>query len=174
MHLFRGIAVFICVLQLFALATSLPVPTSAQVELNTYQIVNNYFSGQIYIENLAYAKVVTVYYSTAANVWNVTGDSIAASYSSSISGTNYEYWVFNASIGSQGISEFYIQYQVNGTSYYDNNSGNNYKVSSTTSISTTSSTTATSKTSTTTSKTTTSTTATSTSTTPWADRVIYQ
>jgi glucoamylase len=59
------------------------------------------------IQNIAYTKVVTVIWSDANNNWS--GSSTAASYYQSISGTNYEYWNFNTTIGSSGISQFYIQ-----------------------------------------------------------------
>lgn len=107
------------------------VPTT-QVKLNYYNYQNSVFSGQIYVcivfialapwknfvtdfvlflqvENLAYTKVVTVIWSDANNNWS--GSSVAASYYQSISGTNYEYWNFSTTIGSSGISEFYIEVQ---------------------------------------------------------------
>lgn len=110
---------------------SVAVPTT-QVQLNTYTYANKVFSGQIYVENLAYTKVVQVIWSDASNNWS--GSSTNAAYYQSISGTNYEYWNFNTTIGSAGISQFYIAYQVNGNTYYDNNggSGKNYVVSTTT------------------------------------------
>ncbi|KAG5640213.1 hypothetical protein DXG03_000546 [Asterophora parasitica] len=72
------------------------------------------------IKNIAYEKVVTVTYSNAAGNW-VSGQTIYASYSGPISGTSYEIWKFSGSIGSGGIKQFYLRYDVQGNSYYDNN-----------------------------------------------------
>jgi hypothetical protein len=72
------------------------------------------------IKNLDYTKVVTVTYSNAANTW-VSGQAISAAYSYSISGSSYEIWTFTGTIGSGGIKQFYIRYDVSGSSYYDNN-----------------------------------------------------
>ncbi|RUS24556.1 glycoside hydrolase superfamily [Jimgerdemannia flammicorona] len=167
----RTAFLLVCLLQFLHLAVSAlsnlerradlerrAVPSSAYVQLDYYTYTNGVFSGQIYIKNVAYSKIVTLYYSTSAGVWNVAGNSISASYSAAISGTSYEYWVFSATITSGGISQFYIKYDVSGNSYYDNNSSNNYKVTTT---------------ATSTSTTTSTTTATSTPL-PWAQRTIYQ
>ncbi|CAE6455070.1 unnamed protein product [Rhizoctonia solani] len=106
------------------------LPTS-EVKLQSYTLNGNSFSGSIYIKNIAYTKAVTVIYSNAANSW-VSGQSVSASYSSSISGSNYETWTFSGTIGSGGIKQFYIRYDVSGTSYYDNNGTKNYDVGTTT------------------------------------------
>ncbi|CAE6369313.1 unnamed protein product [Rhizoctonia solani] len=106
------------------------LPTS-EVKLQSYTLNGNSFSGSIYVKNIAYQKVVTVIYSNAANTW-VSGQSVSASYSGSISGSNYETWTFSGTIGSGGIKQFYIRYDVSGTSYYDNNGTKNYDVGTTT------------------------------------------
>ncbi|KAG9096747.1 glycoside hydrolase 15 protein, partial [Ceratobasidium sp. 392] len=151
--------------------TTLP---TANVQLQNYTLSGSAFSGNIYIKNLDYTKVVTVTYSNAANSW-VSGQSISASYSYSISGTSYEIWTLSGTIGSGGIKQFYIRYDVSGSSYYDNNGTKNYDVttSTTTSASTSTTkartTTTSAATTTTTSRaitTTTSSVATSTSTSP--------
>ncbi|CAE6526129.1 unnamed protein product [Rhizoctonia solani] len=124
------------------------LPTT-EVKLQNYTLSGSSFSGYIYIKNIAYTKVVTVTYSNAANTW-VSGQSISASYISSISGSSYETWGFSGTIGSGGIKQFYIRYDVSGTSYYDNNGTNNYDVgTATTTTSAASSTTSTTATSTT-------------------------
>ncbi|KAF8705364.1 Alpha amylase, catalytic domain, partial [Rhizoctonia solani] len=117
------------------------LPTS-EVKLQSYTLNGNSFSGSIYIKNIAYQKVVTVIYSNAANSW-VSGQSVSASYSGSISGSNYETWTFSGTIGSGGIKQFYIRYDVSGTSYYDNNGTKNYDVGTTTTTTTAPSTTTT-------------------------------
>ncbi|KAG8681645.1 glycoside hydrolase 15 protein, partial [Ceratobasidium sp. 423] len=125
------------------------LPTT-EIKLQNYTLSGSSFSGYIYIKNIAYAKVVTVIYSNAANSW-VSGQSISASYSGSISGSNYETWAFSGTIGSGGIKQFYLRYDVSGTSYYDNNGTNNYDVgtaTTTTSAASTTTSVATSSTST--------------------------
>ncbi|KAI9285590.1 glucoamylase 1 [Umbelopsis sp. AD052] len=141
------------------------VPTSP-VKLNYYTYQNSVFSGQIYVQNIAYSKVVTVIWADSSNNWS--GYSTPASFYQSISGTSYEYWNFTTTIGSSGISQFYIQYQVNGNTYYDNNNGygSNYPVTATTASSSSSTTKATTtKASTTGTTTTTSATTTATAST---------
>ncbi|KAG5651352.1 hypothetical protein H0H81_008991 [Sphagnurus paluster] len=95
------------------------LPT-ANVQLQAYTLAGNAFSGTIYVKNLAFTKVITVIYSNAAGDW-VSGQSVSASYTNSISGSSYEIWSFSGTIGSGGIKKFYIRYDVSGTSYYDNN-----------------------------------------------------
>lgn len=59
------------------------------------------------VQNIAYAKVVTVVYSDASNNWNNNGNTVAASYSAGISGSNYEFWKFSAPVN--GIKQFYVR-----------------------------------------------------------------
>lgn len=61
------------------------------------------------VENIAYTKVVKVIWSDATDNWNDNGNYIEASYYESIDGTNYEFWNFSITIGSAGISQFYIR-----------------------------------------------------------------
>jgi alpha-amylase len=57
--------------------------------------------------------VVTVIYAVGGNSWS-NSQSISASFSSS--GTNgYETWVFSGN--APGATQFYIKYDVSGTSY---------------------------------------------------------
>ncbi|KAG6914997.1 hypothetical protein DXG01_014011 [Tephrocybe rancida] len=114
------------------------LPT-ANIQLQNYTLVGQTLSGNIYIKNLAYDKVVTAIYSDATNTW-VAGQSISASYSYSISGSAYEIWTFTGTIGSGGIKQLYLRYDVSGTSYYDNNNSQNYLITSATSSSTSSTT----------------------------------
>ncbi|KAI8876733.1 glycoside hydrolase family 15 protein [Backusella circina FSU 941] len=140
----------------FAMADTVP---TTQVKLQSYTYSGGVLSGTIYVQNIDYTKVVTVIYSDGSGNWNNNGNTISASYSSSISGTNYEYWTFSASVSS--IQQFYISYLVDGTTYYDNNGGYgaNYAVTATTTTasSTTKTTSGTTKTSTTSTATATST-----------------
>ncbi|ORY97458.1 glucoamylase A precursor [Syncephalastrum racemosum] len=154
----------LAVLALIQMVMAATVPTT-QVQLDYYTYSNNVLSGRIYVQNIAYSKVVKVIYSDASGNWNNNGNTISASYVESISGTNYEYWDFSATIGTAGIKQFYLRYDVSGSTYYDNNGGdnNNYNVVATTST-TSSSTTTTTATTTTATKTTSTTSATATPT----------
>lgn len=58
-----------------------------------FETLSHQFLTKTQIKNIAYEKVVTVYYS-AADVWpaNPADQAISASYDSSISGSNFETW----------------------------------------------------------------------------------
>ncbi|GAB9477349.1 hypothetical protein Gpo141_00014414, partial [Globisporangium polare] len=83
------------------------------------------------VQNLAYTKVVNVIYANTAQTW---GNSCSAGYSSGPDSSNKETWTFNCPIASAGISQFYVEYKVNGNTYYDNNggAGKNYQVAAVT------------------------------------------
>ncbi|KAJ1566531.1 hypothetical protein HK405_009432 [Cladochytrium tenue] len=127
-------------LRLLALTmmTSLMLPiyaaASTEVALSsaTYDLVSGTFSGTISVENIAYAKTVTVYYSSPAGSWS-TSNAIAAAYSAASSTSGYEYWTFSTTTAAAGAalgpgSQYYIAYTVSGSTYYDNNSAANYLV----------------------------------------------
>ncbi|KAF7362568.1 Alpha-amylase [Mycena venus] len=116
-------------------------PDSVNVQLQDFTLEGNAFSGHIYIKNIAFQKVVNVFYSSAADVWpsNAADQGVPASFSASISGTNFETWVFSGTIGSAGIRHFYIRYDVSGQSFFDNNGQQNYDVGVTTTTSASSS-----------------------------------
>ncbi|KAI9487303.1 MAG: glucoamylase glam [Benjaminiella poitrasii] len=139
-HLFRKPTLLI-VTFLTATVFAETVPTTSQVKLKSYTYDGSTLSGQIYIQNIAYTKVVTVIYSDASSNWNNNGNTIAASYTNGISGTNYEYWNFTGPVSS--INAFYIKYDVSGNTYYDNNNNANYQVTKTSTTTTTSTATAT-------------------------------
>jgi hypothetical protein len=79
------------------------------------------------VKNLAYNKIVKVRY-TEDN-W-VTSSEKSLSFSNSISGTNCENWntVINLNSNNQSGFQYYVYYQVNGQTYYDNNFGLNYNI----------------------------------------------
>ncbi|KAI8368461.1 glucoamylase glam [Blakeslea trispora] len=101
------------------------IPTNDPAKVKSFNYNGNTLSGQIYIQNIAYEKTVTVIYSDGSNNWNNNNNKIAATFSSSISGSNYEYWSFSASVPS--IKQFYVKYDVSGKTYYDNNGSKNYQ-----------------------------------------------
>ncbi|CAO3667930.1 unnamed protein product [Rhizopus stolonifer] len=133
-------SLFFVISYLSFLASAASIPSSAEVQLDTYTYDGTKFSGKIYVKNIAYEKTVTVIYADGSDNWNNNGNIVPATYSTQISGSNYDYWTFSSSIS--GIKEFYIKYVVSGKTYYDNNGTKNYQVS------TTSSTTASTKTAT--------------------------
>ncbi|KAJ7277474.1 glycoside hydrolase superfamily [Mycena rebaudengoi] len=149
MRLFTGIASLALISSVLALAQpfknanlttrgkrAVP-PDSVNVQLQDFTLRGSSFSGHIYIKNIAFEKVVNVYYSNAANSFpaNAADQGVTASFSASISGTNFETWVFSGTIGSAGIRQFYIRYDVSVTS--SSSSSSSTSQSSTTSKSTT-------------------------------------
>ena len=122
-------------LKLIALATSLLVTSSIvnakEIDLTT---ASQGAGGGCYgmcgslrveakVENLAYSKVVKVHYKVEDGEW-LTGK---LNYATS-SDDNFEKWVYytNTSGGPSAKIKFYLSYEVNGTTYYDNNNGHDY------------------------------------------------
>ncbi|WP_128893824.1 carbohydrate-binding protein [Longirhabdus pacifica] len=86
-----------------------------------------FLSGSIFLKNLSPVKNVKVTY-TVDN-WN-TVQTASAVYVGSLNNSNnsLESWTFD--IPSNGaFIQFAISYEVNGTTYWDNNHSNNYKLS---------------------------------------------
>ncbi|KAF1330243.1 Glycoside hydrolase family 15 carbohydrate-binding module family 21 protein, partial [Globisporangium splendens] len=120
--------VFTTIRNVLALIVVAAVCTAAQeVKVNSYTYANSRLTGSMTVQNLAYTKVVNIIYANTAQTW---GNTCAASYTSGPDSSNKEIWSFNCAIGSAGISQFYVEYKVNGNTYYDNNggSGKNYQV----------------------------------------------
>ncbi|KAJ3139801.1 hypothetical protein HK100_010978 [Physocladia obscura] len=108
--------------------------TGPKVEVESYGYTSGTLSGVIWVQNIAYVKIVQVIYSTTGSNWNNNLNVINATYQASQS-NGYETWIFSASVSS--VDEFYVKYVVNGTTYYDNNDTNNYVVTSSTTSTTT-------------------------------------
>ncbi|KAJ3133942.1 glycoside hydrolase 15 protein [Physocladia obscura] len=105
---------------------SVPSPTTGpQVQTEDYGYDGTTLSGTLWVQNIAYTKVVQVIYSTANGDWNNNGNVINAVYQAP-STNGYETWTFSAAVSS--IAEFYVKYQVSGNTYYDNNNSQNYAV----------------------------------------------
>ncbi|KAI8849903.1 Six-hairpin glycosidase-like protein [Chytridium lagenaria] len=105
------------------------VPSSGNVVLQqfSYDADIGLFTGSIWVKNLAFNKVVSVFYSTPATTWN-TANKVDAAYSGP-SSNGYEIWSFTATPGSLGVnSQFYLKYTVSGQNYYDNNGSRNYLI----------------------------------------------
>ncbi len=85
-------------------------------------------TGYVEVENIAYAKNVTIHYTTNGTTWQDT----SAEYYQPTWG-NYEAWKFQTpciELGYRGSATitFAVKYEVNGQTYWDNNNGNNYSV----------------------------------------------
>ncbi len=95
-----------------------------------------YFNGAADLKNLGYSKTVKIHYTT--NNWASTqvlplsyNQYYAPSYASPIASPNasgVEFWTWNATIPSTREIKYYLSYNVNGSTYYDNNFGANYTV----------------------------------------------
>ncbi|KAJ3191070.1 glycoside hydrolase 15 protein [Irineochytrium annulatum] len=100
---------------------------STQVNLIGYTYDGTTLKGTINVQNLAFNKAIFVKYDTLSGTWS---GSCNAVYASGPASNNYETWSFNCPIDSNGIAQFYIEYDVSGTKYYDNGCGQgcNYPV----------------------------------------------
>ena len=108
-------------------ATNTDVPVQLYYAKTTF--IGKYYhsiSGYIAVKNIAYVKEVNVRYNKGDGTWGT----IPASYVKNNTSDGLEVWSFN----SDGIdvfcsaTEFYIEYKVNGNTYYDSNYGNNYTI----------------------------------------------
>ncbi|GHU83873.1 glycogen-binding regulatory subunit of S/T protein phosphatase I [Clostridia bacterium] len=87
---------------------------------------SNTLSGAIQLVNYDYSKVVTIRYTT--DNWATYNDA-SATYYSTISGTGLERWTFSVPLPTGTTSvQFAASYTVSGTTYWDNNFGDNYTV----------------------------------------------
>ncbi|KAJ1548344.1 hypothetical protein HK405_003599 [Cladochytrium tenue] len=130
-------------LGLFALAAAIPAPapiatdtTSSsvtEVKVASYAYFDGVLSGSVTLYNNAYEKNVTVLYDDLAGNWAY---SCAAAWSYGPDSTGYEVWTFDCPVAASGIDQFYVKYDVNGATYYDNGGGYgvNYQVSGSTSM----------------------------------------
>lgn len=82
--------------------------------------------GQVSIQNLGYQKQVTIHYTVDGKNWT---DAPATYVKADPSNPGYEVWSFDIYTSGDRINQFAIKYQVNGNTYWDNNSGKNYNFS---------------------------------------------
>lgn len=107
-------------------ATPQTVPSDEPQPSNSYVL-----TGYAEVENIAYAKNVTIVYTVDGTTWKET----PAEYFKSTWG-NREAWKFTTPVETvvgYGIActfEFAVKYEVNGQTYWDNNNTYNYKASS--------------------------------------------
>ncbi|KAJ9427857.1 glycoside hydrolase superfamily [Fusarium oxysporum] len=108
---------------------------ATQVSLKSYTYTGSTLAGSVKIQNIAYAKAVSVYWA-AGSTWMSTP--ISASYSTGPDSSGYETWTFSGTAAS--ATQFYIAYIVSGTTYYDPGNNVNYQITSSTSKTSTSTT----------------------------------
>lgn len=89
-----------------------------------HRIVYDSFKGEVYLRNLAYDKEINIIY-TYDN-WETTLVGFTNFKQTSFN-PEYELWTFDIDVplGTEGI-EFAVAYDVNGTTYWANNFGDNY------------------------------------------------
>ncbi|KAJ3202805.1 hypothetical protein HDU67_000263 [Dinochytrium kinnereticum] len=100
-----------------------PTPTGP-VGVISYSYGSSTLSGRIQVQNLAYAKTVTVYYQDGAGGWLV-GNAVPARYAGSAAVAGFEEWSF-LSVITPKPRAFYVKYTVMGKDYYDSNAGRNH------------------------------------------------
>ncbi|KAJ3208075.1 Alpha-amylase A type-1/2 [Dinochytrium kinnereticum] len=106
-------------------------PTTGNLLLKDFvhDATSGTLSGSIWVRNIAFSKVVRVFYSNPAGAGWAPTNFIEASYAST--GTSsQEMWSFSATnpASFQPGTQFYVMYTVAGANYYDNNSNANYKI----------------------------------------------
>ncbi|KAI8834110.1 hypothetical protein BC829DRAFT_459308, partial [Chytridium lagenaria] len=102
-------------------------PPSGIVGVVSYSYSGTSLTGVIQLQNLAYAKLVTVYYQTLEGTWN-SGNAIPATFSGKVVGTSFELWWVAFSGGILKLRAFYVKYTVGGRDYYDSRGGVNYLI----------------------------------------------
>ncbi|KAJ3094710.1 hypothetical protein HDU97_007651 [Phlyctochytrium planicorne] len=102
----------------------IPSPGSAPIRLKSYSFdpASKSFSGEIWVQNIAYNKLVQVYWSTPKIEFS-DALSINATFSKSVD-NGYEIWSFNGVAKNIDFgSQFYLKYAVNGQTFLDANGG---------------------------------------------------
>lgn len=85
----------------------------------------SYVPVSVKVKNIALSKTVTVHYTADNNSWKDFPLAFSLHFQ--------DYDIFNGEVNEQ-VSQFVIRYFVNGETYFDNNSGNNYHLASTSAV----------------------------------------
>ncbi|CUS09947.1 unnamed protein product [Tuber aestivum] len=115
-----------CLVPYLTLATHL-AGRATRVCLSSWTFTDNLLSGSIMIQNVAFQKVITVFYAVGST-WS-EGQKISAVWSAQDTG-GYETWAFSGE--AAGATQFHIRYDVGGICYYDPGNNANYQVPPTT------------------------------------------
>ncbi|MDT8718502.1 hypothetical protein IAI10_17695 [Clostridium sp. 19966] len=84
-------------------------------------------TGYIAVQKSSYSKNISIHYSTDNGTnWQDTN----ANYVKDNSTDGYEIWSFNLALNDNSSLQFAIKYESNGETYWDNNYGKNYYLSS--------------------------------------------
>jgi hypothetical protein len=73
------------------------------------------------VKNIAFSKDVAIHYTPFGTTWKDSPLSFSSHFG--------DYDIFGGTVNEQ-VSEFVIRYSVDGSTYYDNNSGQNYRFTS--------------------------------------------
>ncbi|KAJ3209088.1 hypothetical protein HDU67_006392 [Dinochytrium kinnereticum] len=100
-----------------------PPPGSPVVLLKEYGFERGkIFEGEVWVQNIAFEKTVSVFWSTPSLYWSES-NSFNASFSHAAD-NGYEVWRFGGFDESIGFgSQFYVKYDVAGKTFFDNNGG---------------------------------------------------
>ncbi|KAJ3209089.1 hypothetical protein HDU67_006393 [Dinochytrium kinnereticum] len=101
-----------------------PPPGSPPIRMKSYSYnpSDKTFSGEVWVQNLAFNKIVSVFWSTPTIQWAGT-NGLNASYVST-DDNGYEVWRFSGAPNTIGVgSQFYLRYQVAGQTFWDSNGG---------------------------------------------------
>ncbi|KAF3933558.1 Glucoamylase [Dactylella cylindrospora] len=101
------------------------VKRATQVSLISQSYSGSTLSGTVRVQNIAYAKVLTITWANGNN-WN-SANVINGYYISGPDSSGYEVWGFSGSAPS--ATQFYITYRVNNVNYYDPGNNVNYQIS---------------------------------------------
>lgn len=95
--------------------------------LRAYDELNSgTFSGAVYVKNLNPTKTVKIVYTT--DNWATVNEGYASYVSSANNFNSAEVWSFSLSVPGATQVEYAIAYTTGGSTYWDNNYGNNYIV----------------------------------------------
>ncbi|MOA00074.1 putative phosphatase regulatory subunit [compost metagenome] len=89
-------------------------------------LLNDTFSGGVYVKNITPTKTVKIVYTT--DNWATTNEGYATYTAMANNFNSAEIWTFNFSVTGATEVKYAISYSTGGSTYWDNNYGNNYTV----------------------------------------------
>ncbi|KAJ3408914.1 glycoside hydrolase 15 protein [Chytridiales sp. JEL 0842] len=108
-------------------ASSLVAAQKVQTKLYHYD--GRFFTGDIRVEDLSFAKTVTIPFADNSGKWDRSCKA-TFKYGTKKVDPKHEVWNFYCDTQNKGVKEFYVEYEFNGQKYYSNPSGpgTNFKV----------------------------------------------